>query len=175
MPYPSVLATVYKNLGLDPHAMVYDVTEPPEPDPAGRRDADREGVLSMMRPTLLLLMASPIALAAPVPAPTEKEQIAKLWGKTIAPSDDYEFKLNGKALTIRTAGVPVRGLIEGANFKAPRTTRTVTGDFEMTVKVAAAAAPRATRSTRTRGRRRAPASSCLVAATASSGTSRSTT
>jgi len=29
--YPSVLATVYKNLGLDPHAMVYDVSNRPSP------------------------------------------------------------------------------------------------------------------------------------------------
>jgi uncharacterized protein (DUF1501 family) len=29
VPYPSVLATVYKNLGLDPHAMVYDVSNRP--------------------------------------------------------------------------------------------------------------------------------------------------
>jgi uncharacterized protein (DUF1501 family) len=31
VPYPSVLATVYKNLGLDPHAMVYDVSNRPSP------------------------------------------------------------------------------------------------------------------------------------------------
>jgi uncharacterized protein (DUF1501 family) len=31
IPYPSVLATVYRNLGLDPHAMVYDVSNRPAP------------------------------------------------------------------------------------------------------------------------------------------------
>lgn len=31
IPYPWVLATVYKNLGLDPHAMVYDVSNRPNP------------------------------------------------------------------------------------------------------------------------------------------------
>jgi len=31
IPYPSVLATVYKNLGIDPHAMVYDVSNRPNP------------------------------------------------------------------------------------------------------------------------------------------------
>jgi len=31
IPYPNVLATVYKNLGLDPHAMVYDVSNRPNP------------------------------------------------------------------------------------------------------------------------------------------------
>lgn len=31
VPYPSVLATVYRNLGIDPHAMVYDVSNRPNP------------------------------------------------------------------------------------------------------------------------------------------------
>ncbi len=31
IPYPWVLATVYKNLGIDPHAMVYDVSNRPNP------------------------------------------------------------------------------------------------------------------------------------------------
>jgi hypothetical protein len=31
IPYPSVLATVYRNLGIDPHAMVYDVSNRPAP------------------------------------------------------------------------------------------------------------------------------------------------
>jgi len=31
VPYPSVLATIYRNLGLDPHAMVYDVSNRPNP------------------------------------------------------------------------------------------------------------------------------------------------
>jgi uncharacterized protein (DUF1501 family) len=36
IPYPSVLATVYRNLGIDPHAMVKDVSDRPAPIlPAG--------------------------------------------------------------------------------------------------------------------------------------------
>ncbi len=31
IPYANVLATVYRNLGLDPHAMVYDVSNRPNP------------------------------------------------------------------------------------------------------------------------------------------------
>ncbi len=31
VPYPNVLATIYKNLGIDPHAMVYDVSQRPNP------------------------------------------------------------------------------------------------------------------------------------------------
>jgi hypothetical protein len=29
--YPNVLATVYHNLGIDPHSMVYDVSNRPNP------------------------------------------------------------------------------------------------------------------------------------------------
>ena len=31
IPYPNVLATVYRNLGLDPHGTVYDVSNRPNP------------------------------------------------------------------------------------------------------------------------------------------------
>jgi uncharacterized protein (DUF1501 family) len=31
VPYPNVLATVYRNLGLDPHGMVTDVSNRPSP------------------------------------------------------------------------------------------------------------------------------------------------
>lgn len=31
IPYPNVIATLYKNLGIDPHAMVYDVSNRPNP------------------------------------------------------------------------------------------------------------------------------------------------
>jgi uncharacterized protein (DUF1501 family) len=31
IPYPNVLATVYHNMGIDPHSMVYDVSNRPNP------------------------------------------------------------------------------------------------------------------------------------------------
>src|SRR5205807_8851753 len=31
VPYPSILANVYRNLGIDPHSMVYDVSGRPNP------------------------------------------------------------------------------------------------------------------------------------------------
>jgi hypothetical protein len=97
----------------------------------------------MRRAVPLLLLVPVIALAAPIPAPSEKEQIAKLWGKVYAPSDKYEFKLNGKALTIRTAGEPTHEAFAGKPSTIPRVSRTVTGDFEATVKVMDAAFPNA--------------------------------
>jgi hypothetical protein len=91
--------------------------------------------------SFMIYMAPIVALAAPVPPPTEKEQIAKLWGKTIAPSDDYEFKLNGKALTIRTTGEPTLRGTPDRPETIPRVCRTVKGDFQATVRLVALASP----------------------------------
>jgi hypothetical protein len=93
------------------------------------------------RCTVLLLACAPLAVvAAPVPPPSEKEQIAKLWGKT---EGEGEFELKGKRLTIRTAGKPTRGVINLRRHEVdmPRTVRTVKGDFEATVTVVDAALP----------------------------------
>jgi hypothetical protein len=94
----------------------------------------------MTRVLLLLLVAPVLAVAAPAPPPSEKEQIEKLWGKIVSPAAECEFKLAGKALTIRTAGQPARGL-RTENETIPRVAKTVAGDFEMTVKVASATPP----------------------------------
>lgn len=83
-------------------------------------------------------LLTPVAAAAPVPPPSEKEQITKLWGKT---EGGGEFELSGKQLTLRTAGQPARGFIHGTQMSMPRTTRSLSGDFEVTVKVADADAP----------------------------------
>jgi hypothetical protein len=90
---------------------------------------------------LFVLLLPIVAAAAPVPPPTEQEQIAKLWGKIHAPSDKYEFKLNGKALTIRTAGEPAQEAGVDNSATIPYISRTATGDFEATVKLTAAATP----------------------------------
>jgi hypothetical protein len=83
-----------------------------------------------------------VALAAPVPPPGEKELLAKHWGKT---EGEGEFELKGKQLIVRSVVPPSRGLISiiGGNGKPtmPRASRTVAGDFEVTVKVADAAPP----------------------------------
>jgi hypothetical protein len=100
----------------------------------------------MLRVALLCLFVAPVVVAAPVPPPTEQEQIAKHWGKVVA-SPGCEFKLLGKSLTVRTDGVPTRGLIENLSTKGedrckmPRVARTVAGDFELTLKLTDAAAP----------------------------------
>jgi hypothetical protein len=94
----------------------------------------------MTRTLWLLLFAPVLAAAAPVPPPSEKEQIEKLWGKIVSPAAECEFKLAGKALTIRTAGQPARGL-RTEKEPIPRVSRTVVGDFEMTVKVADSTPP----------------------------------
>lgn len=90
----------------------------------------------MNRVAVVLLLVAPVAaVAAPIPALSESEQIAKFWGKTFGYSQDDEFKLTGKTLTIRTAGQPHEGLINGERNKTARVSRTIAGDFEVTVKV----------------------------------------
>src|SRR5438105_3418088 len=91
--------------------------------------------------TFLAFIPATLAVAAPVPPPSEKEQLAKLWGKTFAASDKYEFSLVGKQLTIRTAGEPTRRATPGTESTIPRVGRTATGDFEATVRVVSAPAP----------------------------------
>ena len=77
----------------------------------------------------LALVFAVVAAAAPVPPLSEKEQIAKLWGKI---EGEGEFELKGKRLRLRTARTPDRGA-HGDGATAPRVTRAVTGDFEATV------------------------------------------
>ena len=88
--------------------------------------------------TLVALVSAALVVAAPVSPPSEKEVVAKLWGKTDGAG---EFELNGKQLTMRTVGQPARGYIHGKGMNMPRTARAVTGDFEATVTVTDAAAP----------------------------------
>ena len=95
----------------------------------------------MLRAAVLLALVSvAAAVAAPVP-PSEKELIARHWGKT---EGQGEFALAGKRLTIRTAVPPDMGLISvinGGRTTAPRATRAVAGDFEAAVTVTDAALP----------------------------------
>ena len=78
------------------------------------------------------------AFAAPVPPPSEKELLAKHWGKA---EGQGEFSLKGKQLTLRTTGQPARGGINRTQMNMPRVTRTASGDFEATVKLVDAPLP----------------------------------
>ncbi len=95
-----------------------------------------------MRQTALLaaLLASAAAFAAPVPPRSEKERIARQWGKI---EGEGEFSLDGKRLTMRTIGKPARGGILRSKIDMLRVTRNVTGDFEATVAITDAALPAA--------------------------------
>jgi hypothetical protein len=98
----------------------------------------------MVRAAFLLALISAGAVAAPVPPPSEKELLAKHWGKT---EGNGEFELKGKQLTIRTATQPSKGLIgiisggDTARVTMPRATRTVAGDFDIAVTITDAAPP----------------------------------
>jgi hypothetical protein len=94
----------------------------------------------MIRLTTFLALAFATAVvAAPVPPPSEKELLARHWGKF---EGQGEFELKGKQLTLRTVGQPVLGLRFGAEtMKMPRVTRPVRGDFVATVTVLNATPP----------------------------------
>ncbi|QJW97510.1 hypothetical protein [Frigoriglobus tundricola] len=93
----------------------------------------------MIRLAPLVLAFAATAAAAPVPPPTEKERLAKHWGKF---EGQGEYELMGNRLTLRTAGQPAIGLRFGAkNTSMPRVSRTVRGDFEATVTVLYATPP----------------------------------
>jgi len=94
--------------------------------------------------TALALVSAASLCAAPAPAPSERELLARHWGKT---EGNGEFSLAGKQLTIRTATSPSHGLIgiigggDTTRITMPRATRSVSGDFEATVVVTDAAPP----------------------------------
>jgi hypothetical protein len=80
-----------------------------------------------------------VAIAAPVPPPSEKEVLAKHWGKT---EGEGEFELKGKQLTLRTTfGKPNHSFSWGERVVVPRTARVIRGDFEITVRILDAAPP----------------------------------
>ena len=91
--------------------------------------------------SLAIAFVLPALATAPVPAPSEKELIAKHWGAT---KGNGEFALGGKQLTIRSAGEPSHRFVHFITVgteRIPHTTRTVNGDFEATVRVVDASAP----------------------------------
>lgn len=86
----------------------------------------------MTRVVLLAAVCASVwtgATAAPVPPPSEKELIAKHWGRTEGAG---QFELKGKQLTLRATG-------DGPG--EVRVTRTVRGDFTAQVLLADAAQP----------------------------------
>jgi hypothetical protein len=88
---------------------------------------------------LTLSIPATAAPAAPVPPPSEKELIAKHWGK---PEGGGTFSLADKRLTIRSHGVPTAFKERVSNDpKVPRVIRTVTGDFEATIRIENITAP----------------------------------
>ena len=78
---------------------------------------------------LVLLLAPPVAglAAAPVPPPTEAERIRQRYGVPDEAAAACALKLTGTELTLRTPGPPRPG-----GF---RITRTVTGDFDLRVRL----------------------------------------
>jgi hypothetical protein len=88
---------------------------------------------------IAFVVAPFVAVAAPVPPPSEKELITKQWGKT---EGEGEFELEGKQLTLRTNfGKPNHSFSWGERVSVPRTARTISGDFQITVRIVDAMPP----------------------------------
>ena len=94
----------------------------------------------MPRTAVVLALAfAASATAAPVPAPSEKELIATHWGKT-----EGQGEFSSRASSSRSghsANRPAGYSTPQRMANLPRATRTVRGDFEITVKVTDAALP----------------------------------
>jgi regulation of enolase protein 1 (concanavalin A-like superfamily) len=89
-----------------------------------------------MRAAIVLLLVPLAALAAPVPKETNEQKLARVFGTPVDTNKDCEFAFDGKKLTIK-AGKGDHALhVTGPRTGAPRTLRTVEGDF--TVEVTAA-------------------------------------
>src|SRR5262245_52365931 len=86
-----------------------------------------------------LLCMTALVVAAPVPKETDKEKVARVWGKVRSPSDSYVVKPEEGLLTLRTLGYPVRYDYQVPQFQV---TREVTGDFDVRVKVYSLDSPR---------------------------------
>ncbi|MBM3982049.1 MAG: DUF1349 domain-containing protein [Planctomycetes bacterium] len=86
-----------------------------------------------IRVVTLLLLASAGAGAAPVPKDaTDKEAAARHWGR---PYGTGAFDFGRDRLTLRSKGEPVYNSKLPEQRTMPHTLRSVTGDFELTVRV----------------------------------------
>lgn len=82
----------------------------------------------------LLVMFAPVAVAAPVPKPTEKQKIERWYGTIENPKGDCQFALTRDGLTVTLPADEVRDVTDEADT-APRLVREVAGDFVLTVRV----------------------------------------
>lgn len=94
----------------------------------------------MTRFALLLLCLAVPALAAPIPPESDRDKVARLWGKVESPPGEYVAKpdTTGKKLTLKTLGWPLGFRHTETKF---RVVREVSGDFDVRVTVEALDAP----------------------------------
>lgn len=93
----------------------------------------------MTRPIIALLLVAAMAGAAPVPKEAPAERLRRLYGEPKESSGKAVFDLAGNRLAIRSA-VALSGF-DGPVRTAPRTTRTVTGDFDLVVRLTGPTVP----------------------------------
>ncbi len=85
-------------------------------------------------PLLLLPVFGLCGLAAPVPPESDRDKVARLWGKLETPSGEYTAKPDGNRLTLRSLGWPLPFDMNPPEF---RVSREVIGDFDVSVKLVA--------------------------------------
>jgi hypothetical protein len=86
----------------------------------------------MARAALLVLLASAVAHAAPVPKETEAEKLKRLYGAPVSSDPKCKFSLDGDKLLAR---VPPGDHAWPEAATVPRTSRKVNGDFTLEVGV----------------------------------------
>lgn len=90
-----------------------------------------------MRAAALVLAASLVAAAAPVPKETAEQKLARVFGTPVDPNKDCTFDFDGNKLTIK-AGKGDHALhVAQMRMAAPRTLKEVEGDFVAEVKASA--------------------------------------
>ena len=85
---------------------------------------------------LMLVGVVGIASAAPLPRERDDDKIMRLFGQKVDPAKDSRFQLNEGRLSIRTGETPhliAPNATDGPS--APRTARTVEGDFTAEVRI----------------------------------------
>jgi hypothetical protein len=91
-----------------------------------------------MNRTPIVLVAGLVAVAsvaAPVPKESPAEKLKRLYGTCVDPDRDCAFTMQGDALRLRVGGGPHRLVPSTGPSNAPRTVRTVEGDFTASARI----------------------------------------
>ena len=80
-------------------------------------------------------LAAVAAVAAPVPKESPAEKLRRLYGTCHDPDKDCTFAMQGETLRLRVGGGPHRLVPTSGPSNAPRTLRSVEGDFTASIRI----------------------------------------